>query len=268
MLDRWFQEPRLLGLAQAAVATVLALAVVLLARHREIHVEKDAIIALLRGLVQVVAVGSVLLLLLQGPRWTGIPVLLAMMLAAATIAARRARGIPGAFWVSLAGIGFGAGLVIATMTWLGVIDAALSSLIPVGSMLIANAMNSNALALDRFRGEVESHVGQIEAALALGAEPNNTVTPYVQAAVEASLIPRIDSLRSLGIVWIPGLMAGMVLSGEDPIYAAIYQFVVIAMIFAAGGLTSVASTLLIRGRAFSAAQQLILRPGVQEAGSA
>ncbi|MGD8625119.1 MAG: ABC transporter permease, partial [Anaerolineae bacterium] len=103
MLDRWFQEPRLLGLAQAAVATVLALAVVLLARHREIHVEKDAIIALLRGLVQVVAVGSVLLLLLQGPRWTGIPVLLAMMLAAATIAARRARGIPGAFWVSLAG---------------------------------------------------------------------------------------------------------------------------------------------------------------------
>lgn len=264
MLDQFFQQPRILGIVQAAIAAALALAVVLLARYREIHVEKDAMIALVRGVVQVVAVGSVLLLLLQGPQWLGIPALLAMMVAAATIAARRAQGLPKAFLVSLVGIGVGAGFVIVSMTSLGVIDAALNSLIPVGSMLIANAMNSNALALDRFRGEVKSHVGQIEAALALGAEPKNTVTPYVQAAVQASLIPRIDSLRSLGIVWIPGLMAGMVLSGEDPVYAAIYQFVVIAMIFAAGGLTSVVSTVLIRSQAFSPAQQLILRPGHSE----
>jgi putative ABC transport system permease protein len=264
VLDQFFQEPRILGIVQAAVAAALALGVVILARYREIHVEKDAAIALVRGAVQVVAVGSVLLLVLQGPQWLGILTLLAMMVAAATIAARRAKGLPNAFWVSLLGIGFGAGLVIVSMTWLGVIDAALNSLIPVGSMLIANAMNSSALALDRFRGEVESHVGQIEAALALGAEPKNTVTPYVQAAVQSSLIPRIDSLRSLGIVWIPGLMAGMVLSGEDPVYAAIYQFVVIAMIFAAAGLTSVVSTLLIRSQAFSPVQQLRLRPGLGE----
>ena len=183
-----------------------------------------------------------------------------MILAAASIAARRARGISGAFWVSLLVIGLGSGFVIVTMTLLGVIDSATSVLIPVGSMIIANAMNSNALALDRFRAEVESHVGQIEAALTLGAEAKQTVAPYVQAAAEASLIPRIDSLRSLGIVWIPGLMAGMILAGADPVYAAIYQFAVIAMIFAASGLTSILSTLLIRSRAFSPAQQLILRP--------
>jgi putative ABC transport system permease protein len=121
-------------------------------------------------------------------------------------------------------------------------------------------MNSNALALDRFRGEVEAHVGQIEAGLALGADPDWIVKPYVSAAVTASLIPRIDTLRSLGIVWIPGLMAGMILAGADPVYAAIYQFVVIAMIFAASGVTSLVSTALIRRRAFSEAEQLILRP--------
>jgi putative ABC transport system permease protein len=54
-------------------------------------------------------------------------------------------------------------------------------------------------------------------------------------------------------------MAGMVLAGSDPVYAAIYQFVVIAMIFAASALTSLVSTLLIRSRAFSPAEQLILR---------
>jgi len=52
-----------------------------------------------------------------------------------------------------------------------------------------------------------------------------------QSSFEASLIPAIDSLRSLGIVWIPGLMAGMLLSGARLAYAAIYQFV-LAMIFA------------------------------------
>jgi putative ABC transport system permease protein len=56
-------------------------------------------------------------------------------------------------------------------------------------------------------------------------------------------------------------MAGMMLSGSRPVYAAIYQFVVLAMIFAASGITSLASTFLIRGRLFTSAEQLILQPG-------
>jgi putative ABC transport system permease protein len=259
MLNQLFSSQIYLGIAQAFIAFLLALVVMLVARWSAIRLEREIIVALLRGIVQIVAVGSVLGLLLGGPRWSSVIVLAGMMVAAATIAARRAKGIPGAFLVSLYGISFGSGIVILLMTWLGVIDTAVSSLIPVGSMLIANAMNTNGLALDRFRGEIEAHTGQIEAGLALGASPDRVVTPYVRAAVRASLIPRVDSLRSLGIVWIPGLMAGMVLAGSDPIYAAIYQFVVIAIIFAAAGLTSLVSTLLIRSHAFSAADQLLLR---------
>jgi putative ABC transport system permease protein len=122
-------------------------------------------------------------------------------------------------------------------------------------------MNTNGLALNRFRSDVLAHVGEIETALALGAEAKASVSPYVQASIEASLIPAIDSIRSLGIVWIPGLMAGMLLSGARPVYAAVYQFVVLAMIFAASGLTSLVSTLLIRDRIFTPAQQLSLQPG-------
>jgi putative ABC transport system permease protein len=183
-----------------------------------------------------------------------------MMGVAASMAASRTREIPGAFWTALAGIGLGAGTVIVGMTLVGAIDAAPSSLIPVGSMVVASAMNACTLALDRFRAEVQAHTGQIEAALALGADAGDTVAPFVQAAAEASLIPAINSLRSLGIVWIPGLMAGMVLAGSDPVYAAIYQFVVIAMLFAASGLSSIACTRLVRRQAFSPAQQLVLRP--------
>ena len=263
MLNQLFSNQLALGAAQAVIAALLALAVMWITRWQHIHLESEIAVALIRGIVQIVAVGSVLVLLLQGPSWTSIFILIGMMLAAAGIAARRAQGISGSFMVSLYGIGIGSGVVIVLMTWLGVIDAAITSLIPVGSMLIANSMNTNALAMDRFRGEVSSHVGQIEAGLALGADPKAVVTPYVRAAVNASLIPRIDSLRSLGIVWIPGLMAGMVLAGTDPVYAAIYQFVVIAMIFATSGLTSIISTLLIRTHAFSEAEQLLLRPRLE-----
>ena len=261
MLKTLFHDPLQLGLAQAAAAALVALFVVLLARRRGIHLEKELAVAMVRGLVQIVAVGSILLLLLRAPNWTSVFLLAAMMVAAGATSARRAKGLPEAFQVSTTAIACGSGSVIAVMTWLGVIDTPITALVPVGSMLIANAMNTNGLALNRFRSEVLAHVGEVETALALGASGKSSVAPYVQGSFEASLIPAIDSLRSLGIVWIPGLMAGMLLSGARPVYAAVYQFVVLAMIFAASGLTSLVSTLLIRSRILSPAEQLVLRPG-------
>src|SRR5437868_9140092 len=201
MLRVFFHTQLQLGFAQAAIAALAALSVVFLARSRDIHLEGEALIAMLRGLVQIIAVGSILVILLRAPRWTSAFLLAGMIVAAGATSARRAKGIPDAFSVSAWAIAFGAGLVIALMTVLGVIDTAITSLVPVGSMLIANAMNTNGLALNRFRSDVLAHVGEIETALALGAEARNSVSPYVQASFEASLIPAIDSLRSLGIVW-------------------------------------------------------------------
>lgn len=261
MLNRLFTNQLELGLAQALAAASVAYVVVLLARQRKIHLESEAAIALVRGLVQIIAVGAVLVIMLRAPRWTGALLLAVMIGAAGATSAKRARNIPGSLRTSTYSIACGAGSVIAMMTWLGVIDTKITVLIPVGSMLIANAMNANSLALNRFSSDVLQHTGEIETALALGAEPRQSVAPYVQTSFEASLIPPIDSLRSLGIVWIPGLMAGMLLSGSRPVYAAIYQFVVLAMMFAASAFTSLVSTLLIRTHAFTPAEQLLLRPG-------
>ena len=259
MLKTLFHSEIALGLAQAVIASAIAMAVVLLARRRNIHLEADASIALLRGIVQIVAVGSILALLLKAPRWTSVLLLAGMVVAAGSISAKRAKNIPGAAMVSMYAIAAGAGLVTAIMTWAGVIDTAITSLIPVGSMIIANAMNTNGLALNRFRSEVLAHTGEIETALALGAAPQATIERYAENSIHSSLIPAIDNLRSLGIVWIPGLMTGMLLSGAKPLYAAIYQFVVIAMILASSGLTSLLSTTMIQGHVFSPAHQLQLK---------
>ena len=142
---------------------------------------------------------------------------------------RRLKGIGSPVLLYFWAIFAGSGVVIAVMLATGTLKPDIVMLVPVGSMIIANAMNACAQAAERFRADVTAHVGQIEAGLALGAEPAATVAPYVQSAVYASLLPRLDMLKSLGLVWIPGVMAGMVLSGASPVYAGIYQFIIVAI---------------------------------------
>jgi putative ABC transport system permease protein len=103
---------------------------------------------------------------------------------------------------------------------------------------------------------VRANREEIEAGLALGAPPSAVITQHIQTGVRAALIPTIDSLKSLGWVWIPGIMTGMILSGENPLYAALYQFAIMSMIFAAGGLTSMTSSILVGEQLFTDADQL------------
>lgn len=248
-------------MVQATGAVTLCLAVVLICRRFAVHVERETLLSLVRGLVQMVFVGIVLALLLHGNALVGMLILLAMTFAAAVTASRRAQGLKDGLLLCFYAIAAGAGVVITVMLATGTLSPAIAILVPVGSMIIANAMNACAQSIERFSADVTAHVGQIEAGLALGAEPAVTVAPYVQSAVYASLLPRLDMLKSLGLVWIPGVMAGMMVSGASPIYAGIYQFILVAMILAASGIAGLLVTIFIRKRAFSPAAQLTLRPG-------
>jgi putative ABC transport system permease protein len=183
-----------------------------------------------------------------------------MMFAAALTASRRAHGIKNALLLCFYAIAAGAGIVIAAMLATETLTADIAVLVPVGSMIIANAMNACAQSIERFKADVAAHVGQVEAGLALGVDPAVTVAPYVQSAVYASLLPRLDMLKSLGLVWIPGVMAGMMVSGASPVYAGIYQFIIVAMILAASGITGLIATLSAVAPSHPAAQ-LLLRPG-------
>lgn len=250
----------LMGLAQAAGAIALCAAVVAVCGWQSVRVEREAAVSMVRGLVQMVLVGAALALLLSSSLLVGSLILLMMTMAAAFTAARRLKGMTGALPLCFWSIGAGAGTIIAVMLATRSLRPDISILVPVGSMIIANAMNACAQAIERFRAEILAHVGQIEAGLSLGAEPSITVAPYLESAVYASLLPRLDMMKSLGLVWIPGVMAGMVVSGASPVYAAIYQFIVVAMILAASGITGLVAVVLMRARVFSAAAQLTLRP--------
>lgn len=247
------------GLVDCAISGTLALAVLFLARKRAPGLLRELPVAELRGLVQIVAVGTILAFMLHGPRWVEVPVLAAMVLAAADIVRRRAKQIQRSYSLILPAILCGAGSVLCLMASTRVIPTEVAVLIPVGSMVIANTMNTLSLFLDRLRGEVVSHTGEIESALALGAAPDVALLPGLNAAYRACLIPSIDNIRSLGIVWIPGIMAGMVLSGSSPMFAALYQFVVLTTIFSAAALTCLVASHMVTRRLFSKNDQLLLR---------
>jgi putative ABC transport system permease protein len=247
------------GMAQAAAAIALCLGVVVLCRRFAVHIERETVISLARGLIQMVAVGLILALLLHGSMLIGVLILLAMTVAAAVTASRRAPGIKNPLILSFYAIGAGSSVVIAVLFATRTLTSDIVVLVPVGSMIIANAMNACGQAMERFRADIIAHVSLIETGLSLGADPAATVAPYVQSAVYASLLQRLDQLKSLGIVWIPGVMAGMLVSGASPIYAGIFQFIVVAMILAASGIAGLTATVLMRMRAFSPAAQLTLR---------
>lgn len=104
-------------------------------------------------------------------------------------------------------------------------------IIPLGGMIFANAMNSLSLAAERFDAEISND------------------KPYIQArntAFNAALIPIINSLFAVGLVSLPGMMTGQILSGISPFIAARYQIMVMCMLFASSGLTTACFLVLIK----------------------
>jgi putative ABC transport system permease protein len=238
MFEQWVHSQVALGLGQAVVVCALALAVAWLGRLRKLELGRDTVVALLRGLLQMLAIGLVLVWLLKGAAWWSLPALAAMCATAARMAQRKVESVPYSYWLCFRAIGTGSTVVIVTMTLTHVIAFKSTALVPLGSMIIASSMNTCSQVLERYASDLKLNTGRVEAALALGASSSEAALPYAKNSTNAALIPSLNSLRSLGIVWIPGFAAGMLLTGSDPVYTAIYQFMVIAMIYAASGVTA------------------------------
>ena len=107
-------------------------------------------------------------------------------------------------------------------------------MIPLAGMIFAGAMNSVSLASERLNAEMKRNV-QFDKARGV--------------ALKASLIPITNSLFAVGLVSLPGMMTGQVLSGVSPLIAARYQIMVMCMIFSAAGISSACFLSLIKPHA-------------------
>ncbi len=133
--------------------------------------------------------------------------------------------------------------------------------IPLGGMVIGNSMNAIAISLERLLQDMRSKRQEIEMKLCLGANYKEASDDIVRDAMKAGMIPSINSMMAVGIVFIPGMMTGQILAGANPMLAIKYQIVVMIMIVGATTLGTLLVVLLVRKRCFSHGHQLLLRAG-------
>jgi len=130
------------------------------------------------------------------------------------------------FWTALTSILIGGGLTLVLVTQV-VIEITPwyepHYMVPLAGMIFANSMNSISLAIERLHAELERSVPFDEA---------RTI------AFQAAFIPVVNSLFAVGLVSLPGMMTGQILSGVSPVIAAQYQIVVMCMIFGSAGLST------------------------------
>lgn len=192
--------------------------------------------AIARMLLQLTLIGYVLIYIFQTESGLIICGVLGIMLVAAswvalnTVNLRKTTLFP----ASLASVLLGGGTTLVLITQ-GVLQLdpwyQPSYMIPLAGMIFAASMTNISLALERLHAELE----------------NGLTFPRARdIAFRASMIPVINSFFAVGLISLPGMMTGQILSGVSPLVAVRYQIMVMCMIFGAAGLSTVCFLTLIR----------------------
>lgn len=240
-----------------AAAFVLVAIAMLLSRRERLDLEKEMAVACVRAFVQLMAIGYAIHLIFNADSaaWVAL-MIVAMLVFAAITSARRSHRLPGAPTLMLVAIGGSTAVTLGVMLLLGIIPTGARYVIPIGGMIIGNSMNVASVTAVRLLEDARGERPQIEAALALGASPRQSVQVLVRRSVRLAMVPVIDSTKTMGIVFLPGAMTGMILAGADPLDAVRLQVVVMFMLLAAVSLTATLIAWLGPGRLFTARQQL------------
>ena len=197
---------------------------------------KSSLYAVARMLVQLLLIGYFLTYIFKTESVLIIVAVLAVMLFSASWIALRTLSIPRRtlYLKSFLAIFLGGGitLLLISQAVLNLTPWYLPSyLIALAGMIFANSMNSISLAGERLEAEIGRDV------------------PYNKArsiALHASLIPITNSLLAVGLVSLPGMMTGQILSGISPLIAARYQIMVMCMIFGSAGISAAIFLTLIK----------------------
>jgi putative ABC transport system permease protein len=250
----------------ALVLGFIVLAVVLSRRSR-LGLERDLVWGALRGAAQLIAIGYLLLLLFnhERPSWV-LLLLTVMLLVAAATSARRVEHGPG--WRLLfprALIAIGAGAAVALVPVFAFVVPPnpwyeARYLVPIGGMMLSNAMNVVAQVFERIFASANSEADQIEALLALGATPRQALQRQVRATLRAALIPTINGLLTVGLVSLPGMMTGQIVSGTAPEQAVRYQIVIMYQLVGVAAVAGLLAVAFARRLLFTRRAQLVLPP--------
>ena len=249
----WEEGALILGMVM-----VLFIVAIIFSIWRKIGIAKEYTIALFRGSVQLFIAATILYFLFEFEYWY-YPIWLfiaAMAVMGGYTSARRAKKMPQAYKITTPSILIGATLVLSVLALTGAMPGKPQFIIPLAGMAFGNSMTICSLALNRLIREFETNKPALETMLSLGAPPREAMKEFSRMSVKAALIPNIDSLKTLGIIFIPGAMSGLLIAGTNPILAAEYQIIVYLMIVGSGMITSLIVVALSRKVLFTGADQI------------
>jgi putative ABC transport system permease protein len=246
-----------------ALALSLVLVAIGLSRRAALGLERDLATGALRAAVQLIAIGYLLLLLFSHEHPAVVLLMLAVMLSVAAVtAARRVEHGPPARTLApraLAAIAAGAVLalvpvfvcIVPPRPWFEA-----RYLIPVGGMMLSSAMNVVAQVFERVFAQAHAETATIEQWLALGATPKQALSSVTRSALRAAMIPTINGLVTVGLVSLPGMMTGQILSGAPPEQAVRYQLVVMYQLVAVAAVSGSLAAWFARRLLFTPREQL------------
>ncbi len=109
--------------------------------------------------------------------------------------------------------------------------------IPIAGMIIGNSMTGVSLGVERLIGEMKAKKQLIEGALMLGATPRDATIEIIKSVFTSAIMPTINSMVGMGIVFLPGMMTGQILAGMSPLIAIEYQIAIMLAILGAVSIT-------------------------------
>jgi len=226
-----------IGIFSFALIYLLLVVVLILMRKSKIAKTRELLIASLRMTAQLVLVGFILTYIFQNPHPAlTLAFLSAMIVFSVHRVVSRQKGLNLKFKIIVGVSLCASGLSVLAYFILAVLGQSILNpqyVIPLAGMIIGNAMTGMNLALANFTENIASQKQKMDALLNLGVHPQNILKPLAGGALTTALIPTINSMVGMGIIFLPGMMTGQILSGTLPTTAILYQICIMIAICAA-----------------------------------
>jgi putative ABC transport system permease protein len=246
-----------ISLAEVAASLALVAVAIAVSLWRRTELESDIALAVVRAMIQLSAIGYVIQAIFdEDSLWLVFALIAVMVLFGAFTARRRSRRVPRSFVPLLIALGVAGATTLGLVITLGVFEPEPRFLVPVGGMVVGNAMTAAAVALNRLGDEMADRAREIEATLALGATSRQAAAPTVRRSLRSGTITLVDSTKTAGLIFFPGTMVGMLLAGAEPTDAVRLQLILLYTLLGSVAIAALLATTLAYRNFFTPAHQL------------
>ncbi|WP_444424793.1 ABC transporter permease [Staphylococcus aureus] len=242
--------------------TALLLVIPIIISYKEgLHIIKDLIVATLRAVVQLIILGFLLHYIFKiNDKWLLILCVLVIIINASWNTISRASPVMHhVFLISFVAIFVGTALPLAGTIATGAIQFTANEVIPIGGMLANNGLIAINLAYQNLDRAFVQDGTNIESKLSLAATPKLASKGAIRESIRLAIVPTIDSVKTYGLVSIPGMMTGLIIGGVPPLQAIKFQLLVVFIHTTATIMSALIATYLSYGQFFNARHQLVAR---------